>query len=130
MPGYVVDRVEQVIGDLAGLRVAVLGASYRGGVKETAVSGVFPTVEALSERGAVVTVHDPLFSDEELAGYGFTAHRLGDEVDVAILQADHADYLQLGPAEFPGIRLFADGRNATDPARWAGVPRIVIGAGS
>ncbi|WP_449283249.1 nucleotide sugar dehydrogenase [Leucobacter sp.] len=130
MPGYVVDRVEQVIGGLEGLRVAVLGASYRGGVKETAVSGVFPTVEALTERGATVTVHDPLFSDEELAGYGFAAHRIGDEADVVILQADHAEYLQLGPADFPGIRLFADGRNATDPARWAGVPRIVIGAGS
>lgn len=128
MPVYMVERIEQIIGDLSGRRVAVLGASYRGGVKETAVSGVFPTVEALHSRGAVVTVHDPLFEDEELAGYGFTAHRLGDEVDVAILQADHADYLSLGPVDFPGIKLFADGRNATDPARWAGVPRIVIGA--
>lgn len=128
MPAYVVDRVEQTIGDLAGQRVVVLGASYRGGVKETAVSGVFPTVEELERRGAVVTVHDPLFSDEELAGYGFTPHRLSDEVDVAILQADHRDYLALGPADFPGIRLFADGRNVTDPARWTGVPRIVIGA--
>lgn len=128
MPAYVVGRVEQVIGDLAGQRVAVLGASYRGGVKETAVSGVFPTVDELRGRGAVVTVHDPLFSDAELEHYGFTAHTLGDAVDVVILQADHADYLQLGPADFPEIKLFADGRNVTDPARWTGVPRLVIGA--
>ena len=32
--------------------VLVLGAAYRGGVKETAFSGVFPTVEALQARGA------------------------------------------------------------------------------
>ena len=128
MPTYVVERVEQVIGSLAGQRVVVLGAAYRGGVKETAVSGVFPTVEELEKRGAVVTVHDPLFTAEELAVYGFTAHELGSEVDVAILQADHADYLTLGPADFPGIKLFADGRNATDSKNWAGIPRIVIGA--
>lgn len=128
MPAYVVDRVQQTIGDLSGQRVVVLGAAYRGGVKETAVSGVFPTVEELTARGAIVTVHDPLFSDEELAGYGFTAHSIGDPVDVAILQADHADYLALGPADFPGIKLFADGRNATDAEKWTGVPRIVIGA--
>lgn len=129
MPAYVVDRVQSVIGDLAGQRVVVLGASYRGGVKETAVSGVFPTVEELVKRGAEVTVHDPLFSDEELSGHGFTAHAIGDPVDVAILQADHAVYRGLGPTDFPGIKLFADGRNYTDPNAWAGVPRIVVGQG-
>lgn len=130
MPAYVVDRVEQTIGDLSGVRVVVLGASYRGGVKETAVSGVFPTVEELMKRGATVTVHDPVFSDDELAAFGFTAHSIGDPADVAILQADHPEYRELGPVDFPGIKLFADGRNYTDPTAWKGVPRIVIGAGS
>lgn len=130
MPTYVVDRVEQTIGDLAGQRVVVLGAAYRGGVKETAVSGVFPTVDELTARGATVTVHDPLFSDAELVGFGFEAHTIGDPVDVAILQADHPEYRAVGPADFPGIKLFADGRNYTDPAVWAGVPRIAIGAGA
>lgn len=130
MPNYVVDRVEQIVGDLSDQRVVVLGAAYRGGVKETAVSGVFPTVEELVKRGAVVTVHDPLFSDEELAAFGFAAHTLGDPVDVAVLQADHVEYRQLGPSDFPGIRLLADGRNFTDAALWKGVPRIVIGEGA
>lgn len=130
MPEYVVDRVEQTIGDLSEQRVVVLGASYRGGVKETAVSGVFPTVEELERRGAVVSVHDPVFSDDELSALGFTPHDLGQTVDVAILQADHAEYLSVGPADFPGIKLFADGRNFTDAKSWRGVPRIVIGAGS
>ena len=129
MPAYVVDRVEQTMGDLSGVKVVVLGAAYRGGVKETAVSGVFPTVEELIKRGAVVTVHDPLFSAEELAHFGFVAHTPGAGVDVAILQADHAEYRDLGPNDFPGIKLFADGRNFTRPADWVGVPRIVIGAG-
>lgn len=128
MPAYMVGRVEQLLGDLTGRRVAVLGASYRGGVKESAVSGVFPTVGALEERGAIVTVHDPLFSDVELRGLGFAPHRLGDSVDAAILQADHPEYQDLTPADFPGIKLLADGRNVTNPVVWAGLPRIVIGA--
>lgn len=128
MPEYVVSRVEQLIGDLDGQRVVVLGASYRGGVKEPAVSGVFPTVSALQSRGAVVTVHDPLFSDDELRGFGFVPHAEGSSVDVAVLQADHQEYKALGPSDFPGIKLFADGRNFTDPANWRGVPRIVVGA--
>lgn len=127
MPAYVVDQIQKIIGNLQGQRVVVLGAAYRGGVKETAVSGVFPTVVELKNRGAQVTVHDPLFDNEELAGYGFDSHQIGDPVDIAILQADHSDYLNLRPADFPGIKLFADGRNFTDPKNWSGVPRIVIG---
>ena len=129
MPEYVVERVEELIGDLNGLSVVVLGASYRGGVKETAVSGVFPTVEALTQRGASVRVHDPLFSDDELAGYGFAPYHLGEPVDIAILQADHSIYREIGPSDLPGIRLLADGRNFTDPAVWAGTPRIAVGGG-
>lgn len=42
MPGYAVDLLAAAHGDLAGAPVLVLGATYRGGVKETAFSGVFP----------------------------------------------------------------------------------------
>ncbi|BAW93809.1 nucleotide sugar dehydrogenase [Actinomyces sp. Chiba101] len=129
MPEYVVTRAEEVLGDLAGLRVAVLGASYRGGVKETAFSGVFPTVEALRARGADVSVHDPMYSDDELAAFGWTPYHLGEEVDAAIVQADHAEYAGLTPADLPGIRLLLDGRRATDAEKWTGTPRLTIGGG-
>jgi nucleotide sugar dehydrogenase len=129
MPSYAVELLAQAYGDLAGARVVVLGAAYRGGVKETAFSGVFPTVEALRAAGAEVRVHDPLYADEELAGLGLTAYHPGEPVDAAILQADHADYRDLGPADLPGVRAFVDGRAVTDPARWreAGVVFRTIG---
>ena len=130
MPEHVVGRVAGLLGDLDGLKVAVLGASYRGGVKETAFSGVFATVDALRARGADVAVHDPMFSDDELAAHGWTAHHLGEPVDVAVIQTDHREYASLAPADLPGVRLLADGRNITDPALWAGVPRVVVGAGA
>ena len=127
MPNYVVSRVEEMLGGLEGLRIAVLGASYRGGVKETAFSGVFATVDALRQRGATVLVHDPMYSDEELAEFGWEAYHLGDSVDAAIIQADHADYRTITPADLPGIRILFDGRRVSDPTLWVGTPRLVIG---
>lgn len=127
MPERLVAQAEGILGDLKGLRAVVLGAAYRGGVKETAFSGVFPTVEALKSRGAEVFVHDPIYTDEELRGLGFEPYALGGQVDLAILQTDHAEYRELGPDRFPGIKLLVDGRAATDAARWAGTPRIVVG---
>ena len=107
----------------------MLGASYRGGVKETAFSGVFPTAAALEARGAVVSVHDPLYTDDELRDLGFAPHTLGAPVDLAIIQTDHLAYRSLTPTDLPGVRLLVDGRNATDAAAWIGTPRIVVGAG-
>ncbi len=128
MPEYTVGLLEGAHGDLAGQSVAVLGAAYRGGVKETAFSGVFATVEALRARGAQVAVHDPLYTDDELAALGFTPFHLGDKADAVVVQADHAQYRALAPDDVPGVRTLVDGRRVTDATAWAGVTRRVIGA--
>jgi nucleotide sugar dehydrogenase len=127
MPAYTVGLLAAAHGDLAGVRVVVLGASYRGRVKETAFSGVFPTVEALQARGARALVHDPLYSDAELQQLGFTPYHLGDPADAAIVQADHPQYAELSAHDLPGITTLIDGRHVTDPMRWPDVTRTVIG---
>lgn len=127
MPEYTVGLLEGVHGELSGQCVVVLGAAYRGGVKETAFSGVFATVEALAARGATVLVHDPLYSDEELTQLGFTPYHLGQAADAAIVQADHAQYGLLGPTDLPGIRTLIDGRRVSSPDRWPNVAYRVIG---
>lgn len=129
MPAYAVGLLEGVHGELAGQRVVVLGASYRGGVKETAFSGVFPLVDALRERGATVFVHDPMYEDEELEKLGFTAYTPGMPVDAAVLQTDHAAYRELAPADLPGIRTLVDGRACLPLERWDGVTVRVLGRG-
>ncbi|WP_033104748.1 nucleotide sugar dehydrogenase [Microbacterium profundi] len=128
MPERLIAQAAAMLGSFEGLHAVVLGASYRGGVKETAFSGVFPTVAALEARGAKVSVHDPLYDDEELRKLGLDPYTLGDDVDIAVLHTDHAAYRELTPAELPGIRLLVDGRAVTDAERWAGTPRLVVGA--
>lgn len=129
MPEYAIALAEGALGDLSGKKVAVLGASYRGKVKETAFSGVFPTVDGLRARGADVVVHDPMFTDEELAGYGFDSYHTGDPVDVAILQADHPEYANLTPADLPDVQVVVDGRGVLDPAVWNSVKFFRLGNG-
>ena len=82
---------------------------------------------ALQARGAVALVHDPLFSDDELKALGFLPYQLGDPVDAAVVQADHADYRGLGPADLPGIKVFVDGRRVSSAERWPDVTYRVIG---
>lgn len=129
MPAFAVQLAADAVGDLTGKRVAVLGASYRGGVKETAFSGVFPVVAELRERGADVAVHDPMYTDEEIAKFGWAPYHLGDEADLAILQTDHAEYRTLAAKDLPGVTTIVDGRRSLDPANFPGVEILVIGLG-
>jgi nucleotide sugar dehydrogenase len=129
MPDYAVAVLEGAYGDLSGATVVVLGASYRGGVKETAFSGVFPTVAALQARGATALVHDPMYTDDELAAHGLAPFHLGERADAVVVQADHAEYRTVSAADVPGARVIVDGRRITDPSRWEGVTRREIGVG-
>jgi hypothetical protein len=116
------------MGSLTGKKIAVLGISYRGGVKESAFSGIFGTVAALNAEGAVVTVHDPMYTDEESIKLGFTPHHMGESVDGVILQADHKEYVALSASDFPGLSAVVDGRRALNSSNFASVRFNVIGA--
>ncbi|WCB97041.1 UDP-N-acetyl-D-mannosamine dehydrogenase [Baekduia alba] len=124
MPAYAADLVAEGV---AGRRVLILGIAYRGGVKETAFSGAFPLRDTLLGRGAEVVAHDPLFSADELRAHGFEPWDGESAVDVAIVQADHAQYAALGAADLPGVQVVVDGRGILDAARFAGVPVRRIG---
>lgn len=128
MPSYTVGLAAAGAGgSLAGRKVAILGASYRGGVKETAFSGVFAAVDAARAEGAEVRVGDPMYTDEELARFGWDAYRLGDPTDVVIVQADHAEYVGLSKEDFPGVSVVVDGRGILDQGRFDGVTFLVVG---
>ena len=128
MPAYCVGlAVGAMGGTLDGKKAVVLGASYRGGVKETAFSGVFATVQSLRDAGADVAVHDPMFSAEELVAFGWDPYTLGEAVDVAVVQADHAEYRDLSAADLPGVAVVIDGRDVLDATRVPNARVITVG---
>jgi nucleotide sugar dehydrogenase len=130
MPERGVELLAKAYGDLADAVVVVLGACYRGGVKETAFSGVFPTVAALHERGARAVVHDPLHNADELTSLGLAPYLEGSKVDAAVVQADHREYRTFGPADLPGVTVILDGRGILDSEQWPGVQLLAIGRGT
>lgn len=125
MPVRAVDRLESKFGPIKGKKIVVLGASYRGGVKETAFSGVFPVVQELRNRGATAVVHDPMYTDDELQREGFDPYHFGEHADAAVLQADHHEYRILHANDLPGVSIVVDGRNFI--ASSDGIPVIPIG---
>lgn len=128
MPEYAVRRLAEEYGDLTGANVAVLGASYRGGVKETAFSGVFAVVAALRGVGAHVLVHDPFFTDDELREFGWEPYHRGEAADAVMIQSDHEEYRGLTADDIPGVRLVLDGRRVLSTMS---VPKLVhIGVGT
>ena len=122
MPAYAVD----LLGDVAGRTVLVLGIAYPGGVKETAFSGAIALRDELRRRGATPVFEDPLYTAAETAGAGFPPWD-GTPVDAAIVQADHAEYRALGRDDVPGATVIVDGRDVLDPARFDGVQVRRIG---
>jgi len=114
MPKYAVS----LLGKVSGRRVLILGVTYRGDVKETVFSGAFAVRDALLQAGAEPVASDPLYSGAELEALGFAPWD-GGPVDAALLQADHAEYAGLTPAELPGAEIVVDGRGILDPAPFA-----------
>ena len=129
MPEHAIRVLEANYGDLSGARVAVLGASYRSGVKETAFSGVFQIVEALNKRGARVSVHDPFYSRTELESLGFAQYVFGEPVDAAVLHTDHPEYQHLSPQDLPGISALIDGRAVIPADSFDNGQLITLGVG-
>ena len=87
----------------------------------------FAAVDELVARGAVVLVHDPLYTDEELARHGWAPYHFGEPVDVAIVHTDHTEYAALTAADFPRLAVLVDGRARIDPARFPGVRVVTVG---
>ena len=122
-----VEKIRNRIDSLKGLRAVILGAYYRGGVKKTSYSGVYRISDALEKNEANVLVHDPLFENKELSNLGFKPYNFGEICDIAILQAEHNQYLKITPEDMPGIKLMYDGRNFLNSGNWESIDFLRIG---
>ena len=107
MPAYAVD----LLGEVEGKTVLVLGAAYRGGVKETAFSGAHALRDVLASRGARAVFADPLFDAGELRDEGFDPWD-GGSAELAIVQADHFEYRKLD--DLGGATIVVDGRGIVE----------------
>ena len=75
-------------------------------------------------------MHDPLYTDDELAALGFAPHHLGEQVDAVVVQTDHREYADLAPADLPGARLVVNGRPGLRLDLGGGPEVVVVGVGT
>lgn len=107
--------------------IVVLGVAYRGGVKESAFSGVFEIIRQLQKRGfKQITVSDPLFTDEELQSIGLIPSKSKEAVRGAILHTDHEEYRGLNSSDFPHMEFIIDGRGFLEAKNFEDIRFIPI----
>ncbi len=116
MPGYVVDRVAELLNrhakPLNGANVLLLGVTYKRDIADQRESPARPIARRLLARGAVLAYHDPYVPDWAIDGQPVRrATDLDTEIvtaDVTILLQDHSAY-DLGQLAAES-RLFFDTR--------------------
>jgi UDPglucose 6-dehydrogenase len=64
--GQVIGLVEATAGEVAGQRIAVWGAAFKPGTDDVRDSTALKIADGLRERGAEVTVYDPMASGNAL----------------------------------------------------------------
>ena len=100
--------------------VSVLGAAFRGGVKEARLSPGLALLKLLGGGYGRVVLHDPLFSDEEIRSMGFEPSRFDEalECDCVTLVTAHPEYREhLDKLESVADRV-VDGRNLVPNAAY------------
>ena len=83
MPAYCVSRIQDLLNDrskpLRGSAVLVIGVAYKADISDMRESPALPLLEALLERGAVVTYHDANVPSLQLAHSSLESVELSDE---------------------------------------------------
>ena len=132
MPRYAVESMMNILGDLNGKNILVLGLSYRANVKESAFSGCFELKKELKNYGAKIEVIDPLFSDKEIEDLGLNSYSgKNTEVDGIIVHTNHMEFTSILKTPFPNCKAIIDGRNfLKDIQEINSIPIVRIGGGS
>jgi nucleotide sugar dehydrogenase len=131
MPRYAVESMMNILGDLNGKNILVLGLSYRANVKESAFSGCFELNKELKNYGAKIEVIDPLFSDKEIMDSGLKSYSgKNTEVDGIIIHTNHMEFTSILKLPFPNCKAIIDGRNfLKDIQEINSIPIVRIGGG-
>jgi UDP-N-acetyl-D-glucosamine dehydrogenase len=119
MPRYVVDRIQALLNDrskpVRGSKVLLLGVTYKPNIADQRESPALPVADALSERGAIISYHDPKVSEWQTSGQTLVAvsdvNRAVQDADVVVLLQNHSSYDVGTLAEDADV--FFDTRGAT-----------------
>jgi len=122
----VVTLAREAVGDLAGKRIAVLGAAFKPNSDDIRDSPSLAISGRLADEGAIVAVHDPVAMANAARvrpdlRYADSVHEAAQGADLVLHLTEWADYRAIDP---DGLRsvvanpVLIDGRCTLDAAGW------------
>ncbi|HEV7754220.1 MAG TPA: UDP-glucose/GDP-mannose dehydrogenase family protein, partial [Mycobacteriales bacterium] len=113
-------------GSLAGVKVGVLGATFKPNSDDVRDSPALAITAMAHQAGAVVTVYDPQGTDNARralpdVAYASSLDEAADGAEVVLLLTEWEEFRHVEPlalAEVVARTRIVDGRNCLDPAVW------------
>ncbi len=98
-PGFVVEKIKEILGDIKGKKITALGLAYKPDVDDLRESPAIDVVRLLSEAGALVTAYEPFKPDFQIASVKM-AKNLEDALnnaDLILLLVNHKQFTEIDP---------------------------------
>jgi UDPglucose 6-dehydrogenase len=136
---HVIDKLQQHLKVLRGTTIGLLGLAFKGNTDDLRDAPALTLIEHLSERGAVIKVHDPIAMENAQrlypdlpVEYCADATALAKGADALVIVTDWPEYARLPLAEIKAAMrgaLILDARNLLEPtlAKEAGLTHVGIG---
>ena len=123
----VIEMAQREVGAFDGVRIAVLGASFKPGSDDVRDSPAIDIINRLRRAGAYVTVYDPaavLTARAAAPGVRFAANPVAAcrKADLVLHLTEWPEFRNLDPEEIGEAarrRVLIDARNALDVKAWA-----------
>ena len=125
MPDHVVELVSEALNDVGktvrGSKVAVLGVSYKPGVKDIQLTPVERVVSRLAAMGASISLYDPMFKGEKVFGrpVSRSLEEAANAADCVVVGTAHKEFEKLDLGRLARLTskkvAFVDARNVADP---------------
>ncbi|MGD1055073.1 MAG: nucleotide sugar dehydrogenase [Nitrososphaerales archaeon] len=125
MPDHVVELVSEALNDVGktvrGSKVAVLGVSYKPGMKDIQLTPVERVVSRLTDMGASISLYDPMFKGEKVFGLPVckSLEEASKAADCIVIGTAHKEFETLDLGRLARLAAkkaaFVDGRNVANP---------------
>ncbi|CAN2246086.1 WecC UDP-N-acetyl-D-mannosaminuronate dehydrogenase [actinobacterium SCGC AAA044-D11] len=112
MPRRAIEQIKKEIGSITGMKIGLLGITYRPGVKESAFSGALDLLSLLTTEGAEVSGLDPFYNNTELEELGFSGQVNLNDVDGIIIHTAHPEFASLKFDDMASLKFVYDGRKS------------------